>query len=130
MKNRFLNFVIATAFAAVIANPPAVAQDRHTATIPFSFTAGGTEYAGGTYEITPMGQNSVLKLTSVETLKSHVVTAPIPIDNKPGTSPKLVFQVTGDGYRLSEVWLQGGHGMKTFNSRKSNDAASVSVPIR
>lgn len=127
MKNQILNFIIATGLAAVIANTPALAENNHKAAIPFSFNAGGVEYAAGVYEVSQMGYAGIVKLTSLETLKSHIVPTPIPIDSKAAASPKLVFQVTADGYKLSEVWLQGAPGMKTFNSSKSSEAASVRV---
>ena len=129
MKNQFLNFVIATGFAALIANTPAVAQNVHTATIPFSFAAGGAEYPSGTYEISRLGTNPVMKLTNVTTGAAHLVPTPIPVGGS-AASPKLVFQPTPDGYRLSEVWLQGAPGMKTRDSSKSSEAASVKVAIR
>ena len=129
MKNQVLTSIIAIGFSALIANTPAVAQNNHTATIPFSFTAGGTEYPSGTYEISRLGTKSVLKMTNVDTRAGHLVSAPVPADGS-YASPKLVFQTTADGYRLSEVWLQGVPGMKTLNSSKSSEAASVKVAIR
>jgi len=129
MKNQVLTNVIAIGFAAVLATTPALAQNNHTATIPFSFNAGGAEYPSGTYEISRLGTTTVLKMTNVDTRAARLVAAPIPI-GKDTTNPKLVFQTTADGYKLSEVWLQGASGMKTSNSSKSAEAASVSVGIR
>ena len=130
MKNQMLTTAIAIGFAALIANTQAVAQTNHTATIPFSFAAGGTEYPNGTYEIRQLGTAPVVRLTNVETRAAHFVSMPIPIDNNRGGSPKLVFQADADGYRLSEVWLRGSPGMKTKDSSKGNEAASVKVAIR
>ena len=129
MKNQILNFVIATGFAALIANTPAAAQNLHTATIPFSFAAGGTEYASGTYEISRLGTFPVMKMTNVATGASRLVPTPIPVGGS-ASSPKLIFQSTADGYRLSEVWLQDAPGMKTRDSLKSSEAAAVKVAIR
>ena len=129
MKNQISTNIIAIGFAALIANTPAVAQNIHTATIPFNFTAGGAEYPGGTYEIVRMGTMPVVKMTNVDTRSGHLVSAPVPAGGS-SASPKLVFQATADGYRLSEVWLQGAPGMKTASSSKSSEAASVKVAIR
>ena len=129
MKNQTLNFVIATGFAALIANTPAAAQTTHKATIPFTFAAGGTEYPSGSYEISRVGTFPVVRITSIATGASHLVTTPVPLGGNT-VSPKLVFQSTADGYRLSEVWLQGGSGMKTGNSTKGSEAANVKVAIR
>ena len=130
MKNQILNFVIATGFAALIANTPVVAQTNHTATIPFTFAAGVTEYPSGAYEIHRMGSAPVVRITNVETRAAHLVPMPIPVDKTGAGSPKLVFQATPDGYKLSEVWLQGSPGMKAYQSSKSSEAASVKVAIR
>ena len=130
MKNQMLTTAIAIGFAALIANTPAVAQTNHTATIPFTFAAGGTEYPSGTYEIHQLGSAPVVRITHVGTRAAHLVPMPIPIDNYRGASPKLVFQATADGYKLSEVWLQGAPGMKSREASKSGEAASVKVAIR
>ena len=76
-----------------------------------------------------MGTMPVVKLTSVDTRAGHFVAAPIPMGGS-SASPKLVFRATADGYRLSEVWLQGATGMKTVDSSKGSEAASVNVAIR
>ena len=129
MKNQVLTSIIAIGFSALIANTPAVAQTNCRANIPFSFVAGGTEYPSGTYEISRMSASQVVKMTNVSTGAGHLVSAPVPVGGS-SASPKLVFQTTADGYRLSEVWLQGVPGMKTLNSSKSSEAASVKVAIR
>ena len=129
MKNQILTSVFAIGFAAVIAITPAVAQTNHTATIPFSFNAGGVECPSGTYEISRLGTSPVVRMTNVATRAGHFVSAPVTAGGTT-SSPKLVFQPTADGYKLAEVWLQGAPGMKTFNSSKSGEAASVKVAIR
>jgi len=128
MTKRILNSVIAIGFAAAIANTQATAQSNHMATIPFTFQAGGTEYPSGTYEIRKMGP-AAIRIANVETRSAHFVPMPIPVDVPRGTSPKLVFQVTAEGYQLSEVWLQDAPGMKIAHSSKS-ETANVKVPIR
>ena len=129
MKNQIVNFVIATGFAALIANTPAAAQNPHKATIPFTFVAGHTECPSGEYELR-LGTNSVLRLTNVATGKTRMFML-APGSGIQTTSPKLVFQATDEGHRLSEVWLDGSAGMKTFDSLKRNEAARVTtVAIR
>ena len=76
MKNQVLTNVIAIGFAAVLATTPALAQNNHTATIPFSFNAGGAEYPSGTYEISRLGTTTVLKMTNVDTRAARLVAAP------------------------------------------------------
>ena len=130
MNNQVLKGVIAIGFSALIANTAAVAQTNHTATIPFTFAAGGTECPSGTYEIHKMGAANIVQITNVETRAARFVPVPIPVDTYQGAGPKLVFRVTADGgYKLSEVWLQGASGMKTRDSVKSSEAASVKVAI-
>ena len=130
MKNTLLTLVIATGLAAVIANTPALAQTNHTATVPFAFAAGGAEYPAGDYAISNLnrGTNWIVKLTNLASLRTRFVSIPIPLGEATG-SPKLVFQANAGGYRLSEVWLQG-IGMKTADSLKNSEAASVKVAIR
>ena len=130
MKHQILTSAIAIGFAALIATTPAVAQTKHTATIPFAFEAGGTEYPSGTYEIQKMGTHSIVQIRNVDTGKGNMIAAPVPVGTGTVTSPKLVFQTTANGYRLSEFWLQGGHAMRTFKSSKGDESASVKVAIK
>jgi|SRR5882724_11596569 len=129
MKNQILTSIIAIRFAAIIANTPAVAENNHTATVPFSFQAGGTEYPSGTYQISRLGVHSVVKITNLSNGSAHIVSTPISVGPNAG-NPKLVFLNTADGYKLSEVWLQGLPGMKTVESTKGQESARVKVSIR
>ena len=119
--------VIGMAVTAMIAN----AQIVHKATIPFNFAAGGTEFVAGTYEIRQMGHFPIVQITNLETKRSKAVPAPISLGVEKTSSPKLVFQVAGDEHSLSEIWLGGAPGMKTYQSGKGRgDAASVKVAIQ
>ena len=132
MKNQFFHTVLAIGFAAIIANTAAVAQTNHTASIPFAFEAGGSEYASGTYEIRLQGTGRIVRLTNVTTGATQLVNMPVPLSKAPGASesPKLVFQTTAEGYRLEEVWLLDRPGMRTAKSSKSGESASVKVSIK
>ena len=130
MKNQMLTIAFAIGFAALIANTAAVAQTRHTATIPFTFEAGGTEFPSGTYEIHRMGSLSAVQITNVENGKSKLISTPIQAGSPSATSPKLVFHASSDQYSLTEVWLAGTPGMKTYKSKGGDEAAAVKVAIK
>ena len=130
MKNQILSTAFALGFAALVGNTPAFAQTNHTATIPFTFEAGGTEFPSGTYEIRRMGSLSIVQITNVENGKSKAISTPIPAGSQSATSPKLVFRTSGDQYSLAEVWLAGTPGMKTYKSKGGDEEASVKVAIR
>ena len=131
MKNRILSNILAIGFSALIGSTAAIAQTKHTATIPFNFEAGGTEYAGGTYEIHQLGSLPVVRIANLETRKSSVISAPVPAGSDKGTSPKLVFHLVDGEYSVAEIWLQGAPGMKTYNASKAGrELASVTVAIK
>ena len=131
MKNQLLSNIIMIGVSALLGNTPVIAQNIHTATIPFSFEAGGTEYPSGTYEIQKMGSHPIIRLANVETRRSNMIAAPVPAGSSKTTDPKLVFRTTGDQYRLTEIWLQDQPGMMTYKSSKADrEQASVKVAIK
>ena len=113
MKNQVLKSMIAFGFAALLGSTPAAAQTRQTATIPFSFEAGGVEYPEGNYAVAPVSTIKVIKLTNLTNGRSVFVGAPILTGTANHGTPKLVFNPNGDRMKLSEVWFDGYPGMLT-----------------
>ena len=113
MKNQILSSIIAIGFAAVIGNTPAAAQTKQTATIPFSFEAGGVAYPEGTYAVTRSAVHKVVTLTNLSTGRSAFVGTPITSGVENRSTSKLVFNPSGDRLKLSEVWFYGSPGMLT-----------------
>ena len=125
MKNQVLTSMIALGFAALLGSTPAAAQARQTATIPFSFEAGGVEYSEGQYAVERMTNNSVIKLTNLINGRSAMVFAPVQSGKDNRGWSKLVFSQLGDRMKLNEVWFQGYPGMLTGTSNKEVSARVV-----
>ncbi|MBI4892037.1 MAG: hypothetical protein HY821_15535 [Acidobacteria bacterium] len=76
------------------------------ATVPFSFEAGAHIYPAGQYEVEYGRTGSALVLTTAEGKRQAIMTFPAGDSNQP-KSPRLVFEKTGNGYRLTEAWVSG-----------------------
>ena len=124
MKNRVLSNILAIGFSALIANTSAFAQQaRQTATIPFSFEAGGVEYPEGDYMVARSTTNKVIVLTNLSSGRSTFVGAPILTGKADHGTSKLVFSHGADMHmRLNEVWFSGHPGMRTSPASKEVSA--------
>ena len=125
MKNLILSKIIAIGFAALIGNAPAFAQAKQTATIPFSFEAGGVEYPEGTYAVSRSSFNKMVVLTNLSTGRSAFVGAPVVSGKADHRASKLVFNASGDHMKLNEVWFYGYPGMLTAQASKEESAKVV-----
>ena len=129
MKNQVLTSLIAFGFAALLGSIPAAAQAKQSATIPFSFQAGGVEYPEGNYKLERLTGLHVIKFTNVTNGRSAMVNAPIQTGLANHGSGKLVFSPNGDGMKLSEIWFEGYPGMLTVRSR-NEASAKVAVSLK
>jgi hypothetical protein len=109
-----LAFVMTAFFAA-----PAQAQTthaKHTATVPFAFTAGDVQLPAGTYAITQFDNRMQLRL--IDGNKAAIVTA-LPFQGR-GTyeASGLHFERKGEEFVLSNVYFAGGHeGVELLNKK-------------
>ena len=125
MTNRVLKSMIAFGFAALLGSIPAAAQAKQTATIPFSFEAGGVEYPEGNYAVACLTASHMIRLTNLTNGRSAFVMAPILSGKADYTSSKLVFSPSGDRFKLAEVWFNGYPGMLTAPPAKEVSAKVV-----
>ncbi len=77
--------------------------------VPFSFQARSQALPAGEYYIEYRQANSTLVITEPRGERHAVLTTPIGDPNGP-KSPRLVFERTGNSYRLAEVWVGGAAG--------------------
>lgn len=136
-----LSFVLAAGLAAAVAltGSPASAADLR-ADIPFSFQMGGKTLPAGTYQVST--SQGVLGVTGYEG-GAFVMTNRLE-ENGVETvwqGPTLVFEKSGGGYALTEVWTGSRNGRKlpaasqaTANAEPwfgavAQDTARVSVPL-
>ncbi len=121
--------MIALGFAALLGSTPAAAQARQTATIPFSFEAGGVEYPEGQYAVERMPISHIVKLTNLTNRRAVLVGLPVQSGkDNPGWS-KLVFSQLGDHMKLNEIWFPGYAGMLTGTAKKEV-SARVAVSLK
>ena len=125
MKNQVLTSMITLGFAALLGTTPAAAQARQTATIPFSFEAGGVEYSEGAYALESINSARVIRLTNLTNGRSAFVAAPILSGAANKGNPKLVFNPSGDRMKLAEVWFDGYPGMLTTRPSKEVSAKVI-----
>ncbi len=105
MKKQFLIF-----FAGLLlAVGSAYAQStRLVADIPFDFVMGNKTFAAGEYTIQPVGINGqVLLLRNSDSKQIQFFTPNYCSSAQPQEESKLVFNVYGNHYFLSQIWMQG-----------------------
>ena len=129
MKNQLLTSLIAFGFAALLGSIPAAAQTIQSASIPFAFQVGGTEYPDGNYAVEQLTALRVVKLTNIATGRTIIVNTPVLIGDSRHITAKLVFSQNGEGMRLSEVWFPGYPGMLASRSGKES-SAKVAVGLK
>jgi hypothetical protein len=112
MKRPYLKELVllslAVAVLAGLAQAQGMGHDVLTADIPFSFTVEKTTLPAGKYEITQMGDQPWEWYISGPNgmVKVLFSTEPAEASSRPGAN-LLVFDVYGDKYFLSKIWLDG-----------------------
>ena len=125
MTNRFVATLSAVSLIAVL-SPLAASIDAAevTSQIPFSFAVNGTTLPAGHYRVTT--QDGTL---SIRGLTRSVIVLGQPAKSLTRTTPKMVFDKTGDSYTLREVWT-GGYSGQTFpGSRTREDRKSTANTV-
>jgi hypothetical protein len=136
------SFIVAAAVAAVVAlagSPASAAELR--AEIPFTFQMGGKTLPAGTYNVST--SQGVLGVTGYEGgafVMTNRLEANGYLENG-WQGPTLVFEKSGGGFVLIEVWTGGRNGRKLPRSTEqaasaepwfgavAQDATRVSVPL-
>ena len=129
MKHQFLTSVFALGLTAIACTASAFAQDGQTATIPFSFIAGGVEHPEGEYRMARLGQSKIVRIVNVSTGHAAMVSAPISSGKDERGPAKLVFERSADGLLLSEVKFAGRSGMLT-GAKGKEVSAKVSIDMK
>ena len=77
------------------------------ATVPFDFTVVNTTLPAGTYSVSVLTPNNIVRLQSADGHNAAFVYCP-PLSIAGGTNDtRLVFQHLGSKYFLSQIWEQG-----------------------
>jgi hypothetical protein len=104
MKLKLINYGVLTAALALVGVASAHAQvdQVEKVNVPFDFYAEGQKLPAGTYNVGVDVENDMTTLTSATT--GHTVMfLGTPANNLYSDNPKLVFNHSGDSYRLREV---------------------------
>jgi len=126
MKNQILNSLMAAGFVALLGTTSVAAQPRQTATVPFTFEAGGRTYSDGTYNVERVGTTSNIRIVNIRNGQAAMVNVPVPTGTPgQGAGPKLVFRQSGERMSLGEVWFAGYPGMMTLKNAKDLSAKVV-----
>jgi hypothetical protein len=106
MKKSFSFIVVA---ASLLLASGAKAQTLHVkANVPFDFTAGGTVYTAGNYDIAATSiSDTLLKLDSGDKMNQGFIIPHNCSSVKPAEKTVLVFRRVGDEYFLYQIWTEG-----------------------
>jgi hypothetical protein len=109
MKRNTLLTLTASSLMLILAAVPSRAQDRITATIPFSFDVVGKTFPAGDYDVESR-QPGVIQIRNANGKNSAFVLATWAEANTPLENAKLIFHRYDRFYFLSEVWApESGH---------------------
>ena len=83
-------------------------SSRLVADIPFDFIVGNKAFPAGQYEIRTIGMNgSSLMLQNTDNNKSMFFTPSYCSSAQPQEDSKLVFNMYGNHFYLSQIWTEG-----------------------
>jgi hypothetical protein len=83
-------------------------SSRLVADIPFDFIVGNKAFPAGQYEIRTIGLNgSSLMLQNTDSKKSMFFTPSYCSSAQPQEDSKLVFNMYGNHFYLSQIWTEG-----------------------
>ena len=102
-------------------------SSRLVADIPFDFVIGNKAFPAGEYTIKPMGMNGTsLLLQDSEMKRAQIITPNFCASAQPQEESKLVFNVYGNHYYLSQIWTQGyEQGRELPTSRREMEEAQL-----
>ena len=117
----------------IAASIPLVAADTHKlmANVPFNFTAAGTVFQAGDYQITR--EAGVVTIRTADRSKAAMVLTNSVEANSPSATGRLVFLRSGEQYFLSEIWEPGnssGSVVPPSNSKERELRSRNGVPAR
>lgn len=129
MKKQALAVGTALLFCLAFAVASAHSQGRGVvANIPFAFSIGDKVFPAGQYAIAPV-LSSNLVVQQIRAADGHAVTmiSTMAVDPKDAhAQPRLVFNVYGSTYFLSEIWTEaGGQGRKLFQTAREKELARI-----
>ncbi len=105
-------------------------SSRLVADIPFDFVMGNKAFPAGEYTIQPIGMNSdSLVLRNADSKGAQLFTPNYCSSMERQEETKLVFNVYGDHYFLSQIWMQGSDRGRELpiSSREKEEAQMAQV---
>ena len=120
MNNHFVSLTLALAFSAGLASSHLGGQTslKQKFTVPFDFEANGAHIVAGQYQVVRSSGSPILKITSLNTLRSIMLLAGLQTGPNKSDS-KLVFHRYGSKYFLSQVWFEGEPGGRNCGESKA-----------
>jgi len=102
-------------------------SSRLVADIPFDFIVGNKVFPSGQYEIKSIGVNgSVVQLQNTESKKSLFMTPNYCASAQPQDESKLVFNMYGNHFYLSQIWTEGyDQGRELPKSSREREEAQL-----
>ena len=98
-------------FALALITLASSAQAQQTnvvVTVPFNFYAGDVEYPAGQYFLRSAPNNdAIIRLNDWTEIGGRVLLSNTCENPRGATETKLVFRRAGEGYFLSQVWVEG-----------------------
>lgn len=124
MKKQFL---ILFAGLLLAAGSAYAQSSRLVADIPFDFVMGNRTFAAGEYTIRPAGINGqVLLLQNSDSREIQFFTPIYCSSAQPQDETKLVFNVYGNHYYLSQIWMEGyDQGRELPMSQREKEEAQM-----
>lgn len=121
---------ILTILAAALTVPPAVAQTRVEARIPFPFVAHGKVHPAGEYSVERISSAALPILQMRRAGGGAALLAGITTYREQSQSldGKLIFNRYGDQYFLSEIWGAGTVGTRLPPCREEKALLRAGVP--
>jgi hypothetical protein len=123
MTKRFVSMLSTMAMLTVL-SPLAVSigAAEVTCQIPFAFTVNNTTLPAGRYTVST--HNNMLYFNTLTRAAYFLGT---PTASAIRTTPKLMFDKSGDHYTLREVWLDGRSGREFPKSRSHEDRRAATT---
>ena len=117
MKRKSLKRTLTAALLTLVATAAYSQTNEMTAKIPFAFRAVGSDLPAGRYKVVPLaatsGASRTMELLNIDTGKSILILARVPITESGDARPRLIFRCGGEeGCSLATLWSGTGAGLE------------------
>lgn len=110
MKRNVLWALMSLLVAFALAAPAAYAQSYMDATVPFAFNIGQKAMPAGHYEVRWIADQATL--IQCKDSDAKVLQLSHQVSGNGNSTPKLVFQKSGDRYFLRQIWSRRDNGLE------------------